>query len=59
MVNQAISFVMLQASVLTVAIFYGKWREAAVVAAVTFALAWWLFRDRPAAKPTQPITAKP
>lgn len=45
LVNQAVSFVMLQAGLLTIAIVYGRWREAAVVAAVTFILACWLFRD--------------
>ena len=46
LVNQAVSFVMLQAGLLTIAIVYGRWREAAVVAAVTFICACWLFRER-------------
>lgn len=46
LVNQAVSFVMLQAGLLTIAILYGRWREAAAVAIVTFAAACWLFRER-------------
>ncbi len=57
LINQAVSFVMLQAGILTIAIFFGKWREAAVVAAITFALSWWLFRDRPAPTPAPPQPA--
>ncbi|MFQ5972768.1 MAG: hypothetical protein ACE5Q3_10570 [Alphaproteobacteria bacterium] len=45
-VNQAVSFGMLQAGVVTVAILFGRWREALVAGAMTFLLSWWLFADR-------------
>jgi hypothetical protein len=45
-VNQAVSFGMLQAGVVTVAILFGRWREALVASAVTLAVSCWLFADR-------------
>jgi len=48
LVNQAASFIMLQAGILTLAIAFGRWREAAATALLTFIISLWLFRERPA-----------
>ncbi len=45
LVNQAASFIMLQAGVLTLAIIYGRWREAAATALLTLVISLWFFRD--------------
>lgn len=45
-VNQAVSFGMLQAGVVTAAILFGRWREALVACAVTFAVSCWLFAEQ-------------
>lgn len=47
LVNQAASFIMLQAGILTLAIVYGRWREATATALLTLVLSLWLFRERP------------
>ncbi|MHA1565129.1 MAG: hypothetical protein ACTSX7_07435 [Alphaproteobacteria bacterium] len=47
LVNQAASFIMLQAGILTLAIAFNRWREAAATALITFVISLWLFRERP------------
>ncbi len=46
LVNQAVSFIMLQAGILTLAIVFGRWREAAATALLTLIVSMWLFRER-------------
>lgn len=45
-VNQVASFGLLQAGVLTFAIFLGHWRETIAAACVTLVASCWMFRER-------------